>query len=261
MAVGRSSIVDANKQIDDIEAMTTGVFGGGFIVPYLSMETLDVISKRLNIIEYFYGWPDPALVLPGKIVGWQVGTVDEARAAVDAGCSYVIAQGFEAGGHVRDIVPLAELIPAVRAAVDVPLLASGGLGSAAQVRQAMSLGADAVRIGTRFLAALEADTHPVYLDLLMQATEDDTEHCGLFDVGWPDAPVRVLASAAAAARLPGPDPVGELAGRALPRRGTTPPSRSTTGQIEAMALYAGTSVGGITKPQTAAHIIHELLGA
>jgi nitronate monooxygenase len=261
MAVGRSSIADANRQIDEIEAMTTGVFGGGFIVPYLSMETLDVISQRLNIIEYFYGWPDPDLVLPGKIVGWQVGTAEEARAAVDAGCSYVIAQGHEAGGHVRGTVPLADLLPAVRAAVDVPVLASGGIGSAEQVRAAMLRGADAVRIGTRFLAATEADTHPIYLDLLLAATENDTEYCGLFDVGWPDAPVRVLASAAAAARLPGPDPVGELAGRPLPRRGTTPPSRSTTGQIEAMALYAGTSVGGVTRTQSAADIIHDLLGA
>ncbi len=261
MAVGRSSIADANNQIDNIEAMTSGVFGGGFIVPYLSMETLDAISQRLNIIEYFYGWPDPDLVLPGKIVGWQVGTVDEARAAVDAGCAYVIAQGHEAGGHVRGTMVLADLLTAVRAVVDVPVLASGGIGSAEQVKAAMSRGADAVRIGTRFLAATEADTHPIYLDLLLKATENDTEYCGLFDVGWPDAPVRVLASAAAAARLPGPDPVGELAGRPLPRRGTTPPSRSTTGQIEAMALYAGTSVGGITKTQSAADIIHELLGA
>jgi nitronate monooxygenase len=261
MAVGRSSIADANRQIDEIEAMTAGVFGGGFIVPYLSMETLQAISQRLNIIEYFYGWPDPELVLPGKIVGWQVGTADEARAAADAGCSYVIAQGHEAGGHVRGTVPLSELVPAVRSVVDVPVVASGGIGSAAQVRAALSLGADAVRIGTRFLAAHEADTHPIYLNLLLAATENDTEYCGLFDVGWPDAPVRVLASAAAAARLPGPDPVGEMAGRSLPRRGTTPPSRSTTGQIEAMALYAGTSVGGVIKPQSAADIIHELLGA
>jgi nitronate monooxygenase len=261
MAIGRSSVAEAMAMSVATKASTTGVVGAGFIVPYLIPESFDVITAEIDIYEFFYGWPDPALVLPGKIVGWQVGTVDEARAAVDAGCQYVIAQGFEGGGHVRGTTPLAELLVGVRAAVDVPVIAAGGVGSAAQVRAARALGADAVRIGTRFLAAIEADTHPIYLDLLLAASEHDTEYCGLFDVGWPDAPVRVLASAAAAARAAGPDPVGELAGRALPRRGTTPPSSAVTGQIEAMALYAGTSVGSVLRRQSAAEIIHELLEA
>ena len=261
MAVGRSTVEASNQQLDGITSLTDGVFGAGFIVPYLVPSAFDAVTARVTIYEFFYGWPDADLVLPGKVVGWQVGTVDEAKAAVDAGCQYVIAQGFEAGGHVRGTTPLVELIPAVRAAVDVPLVASGGLGTAAQVRAARALGADAIRIGTRLLAAHEADTHPLFVELLLAATENDTEYTDLFDVGWPDAPVRVLASAAAAARQPGPDPVGELDGRALPRRGTTPPSRTTTGQIEAMALYAGMSVSGVIRQQSAAEIIYELLEA
>jgi nitronate monooxygenase len=261
MAVGRSSLEVSNAQLDEIDALTSNVFGAGFIVPYLTPPAFEAVTARVGIYEFFYGWPDPELVLPGKIVGWQVGTVDEAKAAVDAGCQYIIAQGVEAGGHVRGTVPLAQLIPAVRAAVDVPLVAAGGIGCAADIQAARALGADAVRVGTRFLAAHEADTHPIYLDLLLAATENDTEFTGLFDVGWPDAPVRVLASAAAAARLPGPDPVGEMEGRSLPRRGPTPPNRFATGQIEAMALYAGTSVGSVVRRQSAADIIHELLEA
>ena len=88
--------------------------------------------------------------------------MDEANAAVDAGCDYVVAQGVEAGGHVRGTTPLAELLPPVRAAVDVPVVAAGGIGTAAEVRAALDQGADAVRVGTRFLAAVEADVHPDY---------------------------------------------------------------------------------------------------
>ena len=260
MAIGRSSVEESQRQVEEIRGLTNGAVGAGFIVPFLQQSTFDLLVDHVDVYELFYGWPDATLVRPDNIVGWQVGTVDEAKAAVDAGCTYVIAQGVEAGGHVRGTVPLAELLPAVRAAVDVPVVASGGIGSANQVRSFMAMGADAVRIGTRFLAASEADTHPVYLDLLIAATSGDTEHTGLFAVGWPDAPVRVLACAAAAARAAGPNPVGELEGRALPRFGTTPPNRATTGQIEAMALYAGLSVGDISEQQSAADIIDELLG-
>ena len=94
------------------------------------------------------------------IVGWQVGDVDEAKAAVDVGCQYVIAQGVEAGGHVRGTIPLHELVPRVRDAVDVPVVAAGGIGTRADVARALALGADAVRVGTRFVAAAESAAHP-----------------------------------------------------------------------------------------------------
>ena len=261
LAVGRAPPDRVVGQLDHIDALTSAPFGAGFIVRFLDRAALEVVLPRVRCVEFFYDWPDPALVPPGVITGWQVGTVDEARAAVDAGCRYVVAQGVEAGGHVRATVPLAELVPAVRAAVDVPVVAAGGLGTAGDVRAAWALGADAVRIGTRLLAADEADIHPVYLRSLIEAKPDDAEYTDLFAVGWPDAPQRVLASAVRAARADGPDPVGHSGDTPLPRRGTTPPSSTTTGQIEAMALYAGRSVGAVRVRQPAAAIVAELVGA
>jgi NAD(P)H-dependent flavin oxidoreductase YrpB (nitropropane dioxygenase family) len=195
-----------------------------------------------------------------------VGSVDEAKAAADAGCRYIVAQGVEAGGHVRGTVPLAELIPAVRAAVDIPVVASGGIGTAADVRRALDQGADAVRVGTRFVVASEADVHPVYVAALAAATGDDTVLSGVFDVGWPDAPTRALASSVAAALANGPDPVGAVVladgtRRDLPRRGPTPPTTMTTGDIAAMPLYAGTGVGAVTGRAPAAAIVAELVAA
>jgi nitronate monooxygenase len=259
IAVGRSPIQSVLTQIEEIRALTSKDFGAGFIVRYLNRDTLEEIADKIKILEFFYEWPDPALVLPGTITGWQVGSVDEAKAAVDAGCQFVIAQGVEAGGHVRSTTPLNQLLDGVRAAVTVPIIAAGGIGTSADVRAAMSLGADAVRIGTRFLGAAEVDVHPIYRQGLIDAIADDAQYTTVFDVGWPDAPQRALASAVALAMQAGPDPVGYLGENAMPRRGTTPPNSKTTGQIEAMALYAGRSVAAVTKVEPAVAIIEDLL--
>jgi NAD(P)H-dependent flavin oxidoreductase YrpB (nitropropane dioxygenase family) len=263
LAIGRQSLRTVQHHIDDVLARTSRPVGAGFIVPFLEPATLDHLAERLPVVELFWGWPDPSLVRDGVVTGWQVGSADEASAAVGSGCGYVVAQGIEAGGHVRGTLPLAELVPSVRAAVDVPVVAAGGIATSADVRRALALGADAVRVGTRFLAAAEADAHPRYVDALVAAGPDDTIVTQTFSVGWPDAPHRVLGSAVAAALADGPDPVGRMTladGRQaeLRRRGTTPPTTATTGQIEAMALYAGRGVGAVAGRTTAAAIVEEL---
>ncbi len=259
IAVGRSGPAALTRELAALLTRTSKPVGAGFIMPFLDREVLELANASVPVVEFFYGWPDPSVIADGVVNGWQIGSVDEAKAAVDAGCEYVIAQGFEAGGHVRGRMPLAKLLPAVREAVDVVVVGSGGIGTRADVCTAFAHGADAVRIGTRLLASTECDIHPKYLSLLIAATADDTVYTDRFDVGWPDAPVRVLDSALRAAEAPGPDPVGQLGTMNLPRFGTTPPNRSTSGQIEAMALYAGTSVGDVSARATAASIIGELM--
>ena len=101
----------------------------------------------------FWAGPSRRSYADGVIVGWQVGSVDEAKAAVDVGCQYVVAQGIEAGGHVRGTMPLAELVPRGRERGRRPVVAAGGIGTRADVARALDLGADAVRVGTRFVAA------------------------------------------------------------------------------------------------------------
>jgi NAD(P)H-dependent flavin oxidoreductase YrpB (nitropropane dioxygenase family) len=263
LAVGRQPVSVIRGEVDDVLAVTSRPVGATFIVSFVQPATLEHVAERLPVLEMFWGWPEPSLVRNGVVTGWQVGSVDEAKAAVDSGCRCVVTQGVEAGGHVRGKLPLDELVPSVRAAVDVPVVAAGGIGAAADVHRALGLGADAVRVGTRFLAAAEADTHPAYVDALVAAGPDDTVLTQAFSVGWPDAPHRVLASAETAALADGPDPVGRMrladgSQVALRRRGTTPPTTTTTGQIEAMALYAGRAVGAVTARTTAAAIVEEL---
>lgn len=260
VAVGRAAVGDATAMLDDVDALTVQPYGAGFVVPFLDRDCFEAVAARLAVVELFFGWPDAQLVPDGIVVGWQVGTADEARAAVDVGCAYVIAQGVEAGGHVRDVEPIAELLPAVRGAVDVPVVAAGGVGTRADADRLFELGADAIRVGTRFLAAAEADVHPRYLELLLAAGDGDTTRTEEYCVGWPDAPVRVLSSAVSEARATELDPVGHLGERPIPRFGTTPPVGETTGLIDAMALYAGSRVGALDEVVDAASIVAELVG-
>jgi NAD(P)H-dependent flavin oxidoreductase YrpB (nitropropane dioxygenase family) len=112
------------------------------------------------------------------LVSWQVGSAEEARAAVGAGCDQVVAQGTEVGGHVRGRMSLLPLLSEVLDAVDVPVLAEGGIGDARALAAVLAAGADGARIGTRFVAARESGAHPRYVDALIAARPEDTDRRG-----------------------------------------------------------------------------------
>jgi NAD(P)H-dependent flavin oxidoreductase YrpB (nitropropane dioxygenase family) len=263
LAIGRARGAAARRQVEQVLALTKRPVGAGFLVLFLDRDALEAVAEQLPIVEFFWGWPDATLVPTGCICGWQVGSVDEARAAVDAGCRYVIAQGLEAGGHIRGKATRNELVSAVRSAVDVPVVASGGIGTAGDVRRAIAAGADAVRVGTRFVATVESDAHDLYVDRLVANQAADTVITGRFDVGWPDAPVRVLASSLEAAER-APDgtvaTISEADGSVveIPRFATTAPTRATSGNLDAMPLYAGTGVDAVTHRTTVAEVMAEL---
>ena len=253
--------------LDELASRTSGRFGVNFLVPFLDPGCVKVAAANAHILEWFYGDPDPAQVAvahtDGALAGWQVGSADEAIAAVDAGCDYVVAQGVEAGGHVRGRSSLWSVLGDVLDAVEVPVVAAGGLGTARAVAAAFAAGADAVRIGTRFVAAVEADTHPDYAAALVAATAADTELTTAFSVEWPDAPHRVLRSSIEAARAHDGDTVGEvvMGEQSFPVARLSPmmATREFRGNAGATALYAGHSVDGVLRVQPAAEIVQELL--
>ena len=116
------------------------------------------------------------------------------------GFDFVIAQGTEAGGHVRGRQPLDVVLFGVLQRVTVPVVAAGGIGTPERVSELLAKGADAVRIGTRFLACPEARAHPDYVAALVGATGDDTVLTEWFNEGWPNTPHRVLRGVLEAAR-------------------------------------------------------------
>lgn len=256
----------------DVQARTSQPFGVNFLVSPTHLDRLDrkcleVAAKAARVVEFFYGQPSSEFVAMvhdgGALAFWQVGSREEAVAAQEAGCDLIVAQGIEAGGHVRGTIGLHALLSEVLPAVDVPVLAAGGIGSGRAMAAALAAGADGVRVGTRFVAAEESGTHPEYVEALIAARAEDTIYTEAFSANWPDAPHRVLRSCLEAAEAFRGDVVGEvgsLDGTRVPVRrfdGITV-DRTTTGAIGAMSLAAGESVGSVRDVQSAGDIVREL---
>lgn len=99
-----------------------------------------------------------------------------ARKAEDAGCDAVVAEGFEAGGHNgREETTTLVLIPAVAAAVKIPVIAAGGIATGRQMLACMVLGAEGVQMGSRFVASDEASSHIQFKQLVIGSQEGDTQ--------------------------------------------------------------------------------------
>ncbi len=259
------------KMLGKTREQTSGVFGANFIMrhvkPDLAHETVRVAAEHARVVEFFYTDPDPALIeivhSEGALACWQVGSREEAVAAVDAGCDFIVAQGIGAGGHVRGKFGLLALLDQVLGAVDVPVVAAGGIGSGRAMAAVLAAGADGVRVGTRFLAVEEAEAHPDYLKALIAAEAQDTVYTEAFSAYW-RAPHRVLRSSVDAAEAFQGEFVGTMADTwngeryQLQRFECSALHKSAIGNIAAMAHLAGESVGGVKKVQTAAEVIHEL---
>jgi NAD(P)H-dependent flavin oxidoreductase YrpB (nitropropane dioxygenase family) len=240
----------------------------GSVVAKSAREYAEQAASASRLVEFFYADPNADLVRivhdHGALAAWQVGSAAEAVAAAEAGCDLIVAQGIEAGGHVRGTVGLLDLLCEVLEAVPaVPVLAAGGIGTGRAMAAALAAGADGVRVGTRFVASEEAGVHKVYTDALVAARAEDSIYTNAFHVNWPDAPHRVLRGAIEAAQAFRGDVVGETTNldgtqRIHLRFATGVPDRSATGEVGAMALYAGQSVGGVKRVMAAREIIREL---
>jgi nitronate monooxygenase len=257
---------ELSADIDELRAETQA-FGVNFIAPLLDRECLELAAERAPVVEFFYGDPDPELVdvvhRGGALASWQVGSAEEAVAAVACGCDLVVAQGTEAGGRVRGNQELAHLLDEVAPAVEVPVVAAGGIATAAHVRAAFAGGADAVRVGTRFVAAVEADAHPAWQQALVVADADESVTTRAFSAGVPDFPHRVLRRSLEAVHRLQADTVGSVGmrdgtRRMLPRYCSELATRDFEGAVEAMPFYAGRSVGDVRAVQPAAEIVAEL---
>jgi nitronate monooxygenase len=153
----------------------------------------------------------------------------------------------------------------------VPVIAAGGIGDARGVAAVLALGAQAAWLGTRFLLATEMPIHPDYRQRLIAAAETDAQwYPNLYDVGWPDSPHRALRNSTAQAweaagcppdeKRPGEgDVIAHFAsGEAIVRYEPAPPMVGTTGEIEALSMWAGQDVALARQTQPAADIVAEL---
>jgi NAD(P)H-dependent flavin oxidoreductase YrpB (nitropropane dioxygenase family) len=273
-ALGQISFVQtdpavAKQRLDRLEQLTRKPYGVNLVLPYVDPAILMMASRRARVVDFFWGDPDPDLVeqvhAEGALASWQVGSVREAISAEKAGCDFISAQGIEAGGHLRGPLSLLPLLSGVLDAVSVPVLASGGIGSARSIAAVLQAGAAGVRMGTRFIAAAESNAHPEYVKALIDAGAEDTVLTTLFEVDCPMCPAthRVVRSALKLAEDLPDRPLGEMdvsgSSYPIPRFFGFPPTRQMTGRITAMACYAGQSVAAIQGVQPAGEIVAELV--
>ena len=265
------------EEIRHLRALTSKPFGVNLILYFPVEDHVAIcLEERVPVLSLFWGDPAPHVArahAAGVTVMHQVGSVAAARRAAAAGVDVIVAQGVEAGGHVEGKVGTMVLVPRVVDAVaPTPVAAAGGIADARGVVAALALGAQAAVLGTRFLATREAAAHPLYKEKVVAASEEDTVHTLLFGGGWRDAPHRVLRTPFVERWLPeerrgqeqrSDEPVvGEtrMGGAAVPvaRFMSLPPSADASGDVAAMALYAGQSAGLVGEVKPAAVIVREL---
>ena len=266
----------AAQQLSELRQATSAIFGVNLNVAFGPDAHLELaLDHSVPLIHFFWGDPSPYIARAkskGALTMATVASSLEARRAREADVDILVAQGLEAGGHVRGTIGLAALVPiAVDASGGLPVVAAGGIADGRGLASALMLGASGAMVGTALLVAEECDAHPEYKSAILKAGEGDTAYGTLFDVGWPGAPCRVLRNSTVNAwekagsppngRRPGEgDIVAHFGAQApIPRYSVAPPTRTVEGNIEAMALYAGQGVGLVKTPAPAATIISKIV--
>lgn len=249
------------------------------LLPFLRRDDAEAASGA-DLIVTFWG---PPRRLAACAWAHQCGSVEEAKAAEAAGVDAVIAQGVEAGGHVRGNDGMFELLERIRAAVQVPVLAAGAIVERQDVRAVLDAGAAAAVIGTRFLLSDESRAHAAYKRRCQEA--NTTILTELFGFGWPDAPHRVIPNAATARWLRHETQLPEWIGSAnrrtrrlavgmptalqaralarqrpwLPLLSPQPPTDDGPGSlVDSGPLYAGVGVSRISDVVPAAELVRRL---
>jgi NAD(P)H-dependent flavin oxidoreductase YrpB (nitropropane dioxygenase family) len=271
---------DLRREIAAVRRLGDGPLAVNLLLPFARRAHFETASEA-DVVVTFWGRPKRRT---SGIWFHQCGSVEEALAAREAGADAVIAQGVEAGGHIRGTTPAVKLLARVRRAVphDYPVLSAGGIAEPSDVRARLDLGAEAVVCGTRFLMAEESGAHPAYKARMVEARE--TVLTELFGVGWP-APHRVVpnqatvrwlrrdpraprwlrafhtATAPLLSRVPVPMQV-RLAATQRPSRPLFGPAAATVdgpaNLVEAGPLYAGECVKRISDIRPAGELVHEL---
>ena len=249
------------------------------LVPFLRSGIIETVGKeQIQGVTFF--WGDPAEYVPivkksGLKVIWQCGSVE------GGGCRSRCWRRRYHGAGLRSRrsrarhrhQPCADSFCAGCDRTDIPIIAAGGFADGRGLAAALALGADAAAFGTRFLASNEAAADPRYQQRILEAEAEETVHTELYDIGWPNAPHRVLrtkvveewerAGRPATGRRPGEGKsIGKMThcGVEIPmvKYSVMSPTSSFEGDIEELPLYAGMSVSLVREKLPAGEIVRRI---
>ena len=268
---------DVRKLIKETHELTNRPFGANFILRGLedTDSRLDAcLESGVDVVSFH--WNDPYEYVnrihnANTLVMYTVGSSEDAKRAAAAGIDIIVAQGWEAGGHVRSDVATMALLPTVVDAVcPIPVISAGSIVDGRGFAAALMLGASGVSIGTRFVASEEATVELSYKNRIIKASEIDTILSEkVFNGGW-DAKSRALRNStvqqweASGSPEVGHRPrEGEVIaigtnGEPIERYSAIGPYSGVTGDLEGLPNWAGQGVGLIRRIMPAADIVKEI---
>ena len=247
----------------DAESIPTGPGRAPF-----SHEAADVLSEfKPPVVSFHFGLPAPDLLT--RVQAWHplilssATTVQEARWLEANGAGAIIAQGFEAGGHrghflshdLSEQIGTFALVPQVRRAVNVPVIAAGGIACARGVAAALALGATAVQIGTAYLLCHESTTSSVHRAAIKSEARHHTALTNLFSGGAARGIMnRVMRNLGPMSNVPPPFPLAAAAMALLRAKA------ESRGSGDFSPLWSGQNADGC-KEMPAAQLTKELANA
>lgn len=248
------------EHIQKCKSATSKPFGVNVPLLYPDIDKLMevIIQEKVRIVFTAAGNPKlwtEHLKSHGCTVVHVVSSVKFALKAQACGVDAIVAEGFEAGGHNgREETTTMTLIPLVKKAIDIPLIAAGGIGSGPAMLAAMALGADGVQVGSRFVATPEASSHPNFKSEILKAEQGSTE-LTLKEL----TPVRLLKNPfyhqikKLYTEGASPEKLKETLGRGRAKKGMF------EGDLEDGELEIGQITGLINQIQPASAIINEII--
>lgn len=264
----------AVELVRNLQQHTKGPFFVNYVLAFPLLSLDQVLEAGVRIVTFSWGNPKQLVQKCHRmnaLVGVQVGTSDGAKSARDSGADFIICQGVEAGGHVQSSTPLMSLLDdVVQSCLDLPIVAAGGLADGEDIASVVSVGADAVMLGTRFVATVESRAHPLYKQALVDSRIENTALTVCFNGDWEYAPHRVLRNSTLLNwEGAGCPPVGSRPGESeqiasnqkgkiVVRYDDTPPADDMSGDILACVLYAGKGCAKISDIPTVADLVPEL---
>lgn len=246
-------------EIRKTKSLTNKPFGVNIMLmsPFVKDVMKVVVDERVPVVTTGAGNPGeyiPVLKEIGTKVIPVVASVALAKRLERVGVDAIIAEGMESGGHIGEVTTMA-LVPQVVDAVDIPVIAAGGIADARGVIAALALGASGVQIGTRFVASVECIAHPNYKEAILKAKERSTVVTGRFT----GHPVRIIANKLSRAfdelekTGAAPEEFDKLGAGKLR-------AAAREGDVHGGSVMIGQIAGAVTEIKTVADIMHEIIG-